>query len=310
MAHPKLPVYCVENLAEQQFGSKAQQDQQPEKVFSIQSLSNLAAQIQHTSEPHRHDFFNILFIEQGEGNHVIDFNKYEMEACSVFFLSPGQMHACHFAQNVQGYSILFRKEFFELNHQGRNLHSFPFFNNVAGKPALYLDCQQKNTVQSLLAEMVEEYQQKQPDYQAVLRALLEALLMRLSRFASQEEAKTHPQQEALNGLLSSQLKQLELLIENHYKEHWTVAQYAEHLNVSAKHLATIAKKGLDITISQLIQNRMLLEAKRLLIYTNDTVSRVAYNLNFNEASYFIRFFKKHTGQSPEEFRKSADKMHV
>jgi AraC-like DNA-binding protein len=101
------------------------------------------------------------------------------------------------------------------------------------------------------------------------------------------------------------LQTLENLIEEHYKEHLPVTFYADQLHVTTKHLNEICKRALAKTTNELIQERSVLEAQRLLIHSELTSTQIAAELGYFDTTYFFRFFKKHTGQTPEQFRSEA-----
>ena len=101
----------------------------------------------------------------------------------------------------------------------------------------------------------------------------------------------------------SLVPELEALIESNFMQHWTVSRYAEKLNTTSQQLNTITKSYLNKTVAELVQERMIAEAKRLLVYSSLTISEIAYQLNFNDNSYFNRFFKKAEKITPEQFRK-------
>ena len=130
---------------------------------------------------------------------------------------------------------------------------------------------------------------------SILRSYLDVLLFKLASLI-----KSDTLEEALPVSL---IPELETLIELHYKEHHSVSFYAEQLHTTSQQLNTITKNYLNKTVPDLLRERLIAEAKRLLVYSSLTISEIAYQLNFNDNSYFNRFFKKAENVTPEQFRK-------
>lgn len=287
---PEIPVYCIETFA--------QPEQQRQPRFDIKILESLVEAFPFTNRPHRHDFYDILVITQGTGSHTIDFVTYEVKPCSIFFLTPGQVHSWDLSRDVKGFSVFFEPEFYLLNRPSGALRDLPFFHGVASEPVLYLDCRQEHFIRETLTNILEEHHQQQEHKYDIIRAYLEVFLLKLSRFYQQNHA---PRPEH-SGYLRHQVVQFETLIDAHFVTTKGVKDYAEMMAMTPKNLNKICKQVLDKTASELIQSRVMLEAKRLLLHSDLTVNQVVDQLNFYDASYFVKFFKKATGQTPEQFR--------
>ncbi|PXY01490.1 AraC family transcriptional regulator [Marinifilum breve] len=247
-------------------------------------------------EAHRHDYYHILFVKNGEGNHIIDFKSYNIQPNSIFFISPGQVHSMEIDQNVEAYVLTFNADFILQNDSFEKLLDYPFFHSISNQPFVYLP-ENSFKIQHILDEMYIESKASENGRDKMLRALLEVLLIRVLRLYKQAlttEAPNH---------LSYQLRKLERLIDTHYKEHKQLSAYADMMHFSPKHLNSLCKKGLNKTVTNLIHERTLTEAKRLLLFTNNTISEIGYQLGFADKSYFMRFFKKHTSQTADSFRK-------
>ncbi|MCT4637597.1 MAG: AraC family transcriptional regulator [Bacteroidales bacterium] len=281
-----LPVRTIEG----EFGHKAL------SKFDIVSLKEDSTDKGIIAESHRHDYYHIMFVSRGNGEHSIDFKTYDIKPNSIFFVSPGQVHSLVIDKNVDGYVVSFDSEFFTLNNTVQKLIDFPFFHSINNDPVLYLS-RANETIQNLLDDMYNEYRADEKGKENVLRALIEILLIRSSRMYSQpviNEAPTH---------LTFQLRKLEALIDTHFKEYKLLNDYADMMYISAKHLNSLCKKGLNKTVTNLIHERTLTEAKRLLLFTDNTISEIAFELGFTDKSYFMRFFKKSTKLTADSFRK-------
>ncbi len=247
-------------------------------------------------EAHRHDYYHILFIKNGIGKHYIDFKTYDVKPNSIFFVSPSQVHSLEVSADVDGYVITFNSDFFLLNNSIQKLLDYPFFHSVSNIPVIYLP--EKNPkIQLLLNEIHEEYEASEKGRVSILRALLEVFLIKVSRLYHQPTINQSP------NYLSYQVQKLEALIETHFKDYKKLNDYAEMMFISPQHLNNLCKKGLNKTVTNLIHERTLIEAKRLLLFTNNSITEIAYELGFKEKSYFMRFFKKHTTLTADTYRK-------
>ena len=247
-------------------------------------------------EAHRHDYYHILFVKNGEGKHTIDFKTYEIKPNSIFFISPGQVHSVEFNHNAEAYVLTFNADFILLNGSVEKLMDYPFFHSISNQPFVYLP-EHSLKIKHVLDEMYAECMANENGKDKMLRTLLEVFLIRVSRLykpAFISEVPNH---------LSYQLRKLERLIDTHYKEYKQLSAYADMMHFSPKHLNSLCKKGLNKTVTNLIHERTLTEAKRLLLFTNNTISEIAYGLGFADKSYFMRFFKRHTSQTADSFRK-------
>lgn len=281
----KLPVRSFKNSLETLASSQ----------FDIVDLKPMDENIGINVEPHRHDYYHILFVKNGIGKHTIDFKTYDIIPNSIFFVSPGQVHSIVINKDVEGYVISFNSEFYLLRNDIQKRIDYPFFHSFNNKPVIYLP--NKNEVlHSTLADIYEESKTTNKGREQILRALLEVFIIRASRFyidSPLNEAPSH---------LSYQIRKLETLIDEHFRAFKLLDDYANMMFISPKHLNNICKKGLDKTVTKLIHERLLIEAKRLLLFTDNTITEISFELGFTDKSYFMRFFKKHMSLTADRFR--------
>ncbi|WP_295790743.1 helix-turn-helix domain-containing protein [Mucilaginibacter sp.] len=259
--------------------------------FSIRDLHDLLAGKDMVQELHRHDFFYVLALKKGAGSHDIDFISYTVGDNSVFFMRPGQVHQLVLKAGSTGYLLQFREEFYfprekvsnQLLRQAGNINHYE----------LNADAFQK--LLNTLTSIFNEYTGKQERYEDVIRANMGILFIELVRQHSRAtpDNVTLYTQERLEAFLS--------LLETHVNKK-QVAEYAAMLNLSTYQLNAITKAALGKTCSELINEHIILEAKRYLLATSNQINQIAYYLGYEDVSYFIRFFKKHMGHSPEAFR--------
>ncbi|HTJ51711.1 MAG TPA: helix-turn-helix transcriptional regulator [Cyclobacteriaceae bacterium] len=260
--------------------------------FNIRDIHDLLAGRDMVQELHRHDFFYILALEKGMGNHEIDFTPYEVCDNSIFFMRPGQVHQLTLKAGSSGYLMEFNPDFY-YPHDNTSHQLVRKASNVN----LYqLDADRFKTFLSVSSYIFKEYNDKQEGYHEVIKANLHILFIELVR----QNSKNHSVN--TNPYTLERLEEFLELLETHISTHKQVSQYAEMLNLSSYQLNSITKTALGKTCSELIDEYIILEAKRFLLATSNQVNQVAYHLGYEDVSYFIRFFKKHTGYSPEAFR--------
>jgi len=237
-------------------------------------------------------FFYMLVVKTGTGNHDIDFIPYNIGDSSVFIMRPGQVHSLVLKAESTGYLIQFSNEFFLSNDKASN----QLLRKVSSINHYKLNPERFQKVVNLLIYILQEHTDKQERYQEVTKAYLQICFIELTREHSRNPSDN------INLYMQERLEEFTELIEIHMFSHKQVSQYADMLNVSPYQLNAITKATLGKTSSEYINDHIILEAKRQLLATANQVNQVAYHLGYNDVSYFVRFFKKQTGYSPEAFR--------
>jgi AraC family transcriptional activator of pobA len=248
---------------------------------------------------HRHSYYHILWMTHAIGSHVLDFESYEIKPHSVFFISPGQVHSWTSSVPTTGYAINFSPEFFlQMYPRANDVAEFPFFHIANSDPVLYLSPTQNAELLPMLEELAQEFgDSTRPWRYDVVRSFMLILLTRLRRLhRPRDRESTLPKSYSLT-------KRFKLMIEQHYLEFESVQAYATALCVTDRRLNEAVKTTVGKTATQLIHERILLEAKRLLTQSELGISEIAYRLNFEDPAYFSRFFKKHVLATPGEFKK-------
>ncbi|PPK65178.1 AraC family transcriptional regulator [Actinokineospora auranticolor] len=237
--------------------------------------------------PHRHDFYEILFLTGGGGVHVVDFEPYEIEPNSVYVLAPGQVHFWKDSELITGRVLVFAEEFL-LVHPGGLLPA------PGGSPLLRLDDAQAAQVEEVLDDIDREYRSRDPGYATMLQAHLHILLVRIQRLR-----QAHPRVPASSSIVWRFTR----LVTKHVLAERSVTAYAERVGVTAGHLTDLVRAALGTTPGAVIRAALALEAKRLLAQTELSVAQIAHALGFEDPSYFGRFFKREAGASPGDFRR-------
>jgi len=196
-------------------------------------------------------------------------------------------------KDKQGYLIAFKRDYLEEDDKEYALDVFNLFN-IQGQYALIpLDPDTAGRLVHLHALIDDEYHHPLGTY-LVLKSLLKVFLLNLIRIN---------QHAFLNqDINQKRVYQFILLMDAHYQTERKASFYADKLGISQKRLNQILVEKMHKTLTQLLHNRVILEAKRRLINSDHTIKEIAYQLNFEDPGYFSRFFKKQTGLTPEKFK--------
>lgn len=256
------------------------------------------AQIIH--KPHKHDFFLCVLFCKGSGVHEIDFNTYPIQSGSVFFLKPGQTHSWKFDNTPEGYIFFHTPDFYELYFLNRKLTQFPFYYSLKNPPDLVLTSAELASIAIRLKEINIEYHQDSTYKKQKLISLVNLTYIDLTRHYANYE----PIKKVLSSTYLHALENLENTIEEYYKTEKSAKFYADTLHITPKHLNRVTKATLNKTTTELITERVLLEAKRLIVHSGSSLTAVAETLGYEDYAYFSRVFKLKTGKTPLEFKKN------
>jgi AraC-like DNA-binding protein len=245
---------------------------------------------------HRHDFFFLLALQNGNGKHEIDFTEYEVQNNSIFILRPGQVHQLQLKAGSTGFLAEFDTAFYHPKDKLANQRLV----KAGNKNFCAFEAERFKKLQDILASIYNEYIVKQEGFIEVIKANLDIFFIEFIR------QSVNPNEISKKGSTYTQERFEEFveLTSTHITTHKQVSQYADLLNLSTYQLNAITKASVGKSASELINDQIVLEAKRYLRATPNQVKDIADHLGYEDISYFIRFFKKHTGYSPEAFRKN------
>lgn len=250
-------------------------------------------------KPHSHNFFLCVLFTEGSGLHEIDFNSYKVNPGKVFFLKPGQTHFWKFDTKPEGFIFFHSRAFYDMQFLNHTLNSFPFFYSQQNPPLLELSQIEMNRLKPKFEEIYKEYLQNNLLRELKITTLISSIYIDLTSLYIKDINL-----EKFNSTNYSKiLENLENLIHIHFYSEKFPKFYASQLNITTKHLNRVVKNALSKTTSQLISERIILEAKRLIIHSDNSLTNVADTLQFSDYGYFSRFFKLKTGITPLDFRK-------
>lgn len=270
--------------------------------FDMIRLEKDIHEIGFSLKPHSHDCYVILIVTHGGGTHTVDGENFNVEPNMIFLLSPGQIHSFEFSKDIAGYAVYFTMDFYLHYARERHFDKIPLFRSVQPQTLVRTNAESLKSVTVLLEEMLNELTQKVKAKEEALRNFLDILLIRINRLWSEDRI--------IPGKITSvvQVRKLMQLIETHYKKIKTPGEYARLMNLTTNHLNTLCRQSLHRTLTELIHERIILEAKRQLAYTEWGVKKIADNIGFKDSSYFLRLFKKKTGMTPDQFRESSNEV--
>jgi AraC family transcriptional regulator, transcriptional activator of pobA len=247
--------------------------------------------------PHKHDFYHLLLFIKGGGSHSIDFQKFVVQPYQIYFMNPGQVHSWNFEGEVDGYVINFSLPFFQaflLNPD--YVQQLPCFNGILANSVINLPENLQAEVHKIFERIIEESEMGNKSSLDMIKVLMLQVFIMIGRLGFEN---TNLNVKSSNY---SMLRKFLNLIEKNVSVLKFPREYAELLYVTPGHLNAICKELVGRSAGEMIRDRLVLEAKRLMVNLDLSISEIAYKLNFRDNSYFSKFFKKHTGISPEEFR--------
>jgi AraC-like DNA-binding protein len=252
--------------------------------------------------PHRKDYYFLAFVRKGCNRHWIDMTPYTLKPDTFYFTVPHQVHLKEVAEPLTGMVIGFTAEFLALE-ENTLLRQLPIIQNLHNGHELSLNTADITFLEDTLNKLYTEYQTKNNWQHGMLIAYMQVLLIYLSRLYTEQYTNTEsaPGRALLKKYLSK--------IEGSYKETHNVTAYADMLNISAGHLSEVVKQQSGKPAIAHIHERLVLEAKRLLFHTEQSIKEIAFQLGFEDASYFNRFFKRNTGHTPAEYRLTIREMY-
>ena len=221
----------------------------------------------------------------------------------LIFIAPGQVHSWKLTAPFAGYILLFTNDFFATRSIDESDHPLGahLFDTPGSGPALNVLKERSSDFSQLFAKLIQEFEWAQPDQDGALHAYLRLLMIEAKRLSETLPGSSHKDESA--ALLTKKFLQL---VERNFLAIVSVADYAEMLNVTPNHLIETTKRTVGKPAGRIVRERVLLEAKRLLCYSDMSASDIAYHLSFEDPSYFSRFFRKYTGMCPMDFRNMSN----
>jgi AraC-like DNA-binding protein len=252
----------------------------------------------------RLNYYTIILLAQGRGKLTADFAEWDVSGNSLLFFAPYQPFMLRSSEDLRGIVLHFHSDFFCIHqHQKEVACNGVLFNNVYQAPVLPVSPAEMDGFREWVEQMKPEIQQTALAQHELLVSYLKIFLIRATRLKhAQQQSEL---QEITNRRKYEVAQELKETIEKHYRVMHSAGDYADLLHVSSKVLARIAKAQFNKTITALVSERIVIEAKRELYMTSKTVKEIAYLLGFEDEFYFSRFFKNNADVSPQVFRETV-----
>lgn len=264
------------------------------KLFSFEDNS-------HFDHIQRNNYFSLIWVKEGKGKLKADFAEYDFTQGSLFAFSPYQPYMFSGETAMAGIAICFHPEFFCIyKHHKEVSCNGVLYNNIYSPPFVTVDDASASTLEMLCRQIKTEMQNTGLAQYELLVSYLKIFLITAARLKTQQQPETM-------AVLKDQkepfiLQKLKDAIEDNFKTRHSPADYAAMLYITPKALAKITKTHFNKTLSSLINERIIIEAKRELYLTNKTVKEIAYELGYDDEYYFSRFFKINADVSPQMYR--------
>lgn len=264
------------------------------KVFSFGDNS-------HFDHIQRLNYYSLIWVIKGRGKIKADFSTYDFSENTLFAFSPYQPFMFQTNEQIKGIVINFHPDFFCIHkHHQEVACNGVLFNNIYHPPSVCIDERTASTFKMLLEQIKSEMQNAALAQYEVLISYLKIFLITASRLKVEEQVENN-----LNfndDQVPFILQDLKNYIETYFRTKHSASDYAGLLNISASALAKITKSYFNKTITNLISERILIEAKRELYLTDKLVKEIAYELGYEDEYYFSRFFKNNADISPQVYR--------
>lgn len=251
----------------------------------------------------RNNYYSLIWITEGSGELKADFSTYDFTSNSLFAFSPYQpfMFTC---KRLKGIALHFHPDFFCIHkHHAEIACNGILFNNIYQPPFLVIDASTAASLSMLIGQMKLEMKNTALAQYEILVSYLKIFLITTSRLKAEQQ----PQAAEFTADLKEPfvLQSLKDAIEKDFRKKHSASEYADALHISSKALAKITKSYFNKTITELISERIIIEAKRELYLTKKTVKEIAYELGYEDEHYFSRFFRTNADVSPQVYRETV-----
>lgn len=251
-----------------------------------------------TDVPHRHDYYTVLLVASARGEHRIDYRAFPFRERQVYFVSPGQVHQVAVSERPQGWVFTFSPAFLVENNIPESfISNINLFQPFGESPPLLVDDRTFDRLRGIIREMEACLPQDFTYRNRALGALLQLFLIHCSNSTTIDSAQLDEENPGV-----CLLRDFKQQVEQQYTTWHKVQDYAAAVHVTPKHLSQTVKQLTGKTAKEVIQDRLVLEAQRLLLHTDLSIKEIAYRTGFEEPLHFSSFFKKQAGMAPTKFR--------
>lgn len=251
--------------------------------------------------PHKHNYYTVIWPTGATGRHIIDFREYPIRRDHIFFVSPGQVHQIITDQGPTGFVILFSPEFLEKNSIRKDFISdLNLFRQSDETPPLPVSPEKAATLKYFTDRMREAFHNQYDMHLEAIGAYLKLFLIECNSHCNLP-VETNTQSIETGKTLIRNFREL---VEKNFPRWHQVQDYASALFVTPSYLNDVMRTAMDIPAKEFIRNKLILEAKRMAVFTEKSSKEIGFELGFEDPSHFSKFFRKNTGLSFQAFRKT------
>ncbi|WP_185146972.1 helix-turn-helix domain-containing protein [Chryseobacterium echinoideorum] len=265
--------------------------------FIIMPLEEFAGKLYSGSDSHfKNKFYAVLLLKNANGSIMIDHQEFGFQSEKFFFINYNQVYHFKDIEHIEGSALLFTKSFYNYIYTGNKvIKSDTALNDLI--PYIQLSTDNAEDIYQTFEELQREYDRNKLLRKEIICLLLKVFILKYIRNSNkQNRGKKSPDHK------KEIVENFSNLVNQYYKELKITSKYAEKLNLTPNYLNVLIKENMDISAGQMIKNRVILEAKRLLLHTTLSVTEISYELGFNDNSHFGKYFKSATKYSPQQYR--------
>jgi AraC family transcriptional regulator, transcriptional activator of pobA len=270
--------------------------------FVIKTMESIDYELQGAADdPHRHNYFTVIWPFTGSGRHIVDFKEYPISPDHVFFVSPEQVHQVIVEGHPTGMVIQFTRSFLEKYSIREDfISNLRLFRNSDETPPLPLTDSMKSPLRMFTDNMLRAFQTAGNMKLDTIGAWLKLFLIECNTHCSLSP-DPNPQSAEVGRMIVKSFKEA---VEKHFHQWHQVKEYADTLNVTPNYLNEVIKSAIGLSAKDYIQNRLILEARRMSLFTQQSNKEIGFNLGFEDPAHFSKFYRNQTGQTLQEFRSS------
>jgi AraC-like DNA-binding protein len=249
----------------------------------------------HINRPHKHDFYAVILFTAGSGVHEIEFNAFDVLPGSIFFLTPGQTHNWRLSGDAEGFVLFHSANFYNSQFSKLKVGDFVFYSHLRQSKPIILNENDRAIAIAGFETILNEISSSNRKSRYMILSVLTQIYILNERFFSATDEQIN------KNSYHTTFSNFQDLLERNFIDEKSPQQYANWLHISSKHLNRINKTLFNKSTSDIIVERIMLEAKRLLLYTSLNFTQIAAELGYSDYAYFSKLFRKHVGVNPSQF---------
>lgn len=252
--------------------------------------------------PHRHNFQEIIWVKSGAGVHSIDDEIIQIQPNTFYFIGKGQVHYFLEGFDLDGVLIRFTDSFLPSeDYRTSTAHNASFISRMIKTNVIQVATSEAQLLELYIGQLLKEFKEQQQSFGKViiLQHLISIILVQLERISRTQSLE---ELELIEDVRTQIYREFLLILENHFHTEHTVPFYSRQMGVSRRKLSEIVKIFSGRTAKNIIIDRIITEAKRLLAFTNCSLKEITYKLGYEDPAYFCRLFKLQTGSTPQQYK--------